>query len=289
MKRCLKCSTLFDRAEWKCPQCGWAPLQRNGRVHFAPEISGANESYDPAWYPELASLEAGNFWFRARNRAFSWIAHRYLPQTANYLEIGCGTGYVLQMFRREFPGWKLTATEAHAEGLDFAANRVEGPVTFYQVDARAIPFREEFDVVGAFDVIEHIKEDEAVLAEIHAALKPRGYVFLSVPQHMFLWSQYDELGHHFRRYSKVELDEKVRRAGFTVVDSTSFNSLLLPVMLASRWIRNEKEKTDVLDELRLGRTLNRMLEGVLGVERAALRAGVRWPVGGSRIVLAQRS
>jgi len=106
---------------------------------------------------------------------------------------------------------------------------------------------------------------------------------------MFLWSKYDELGHHFRRYSRSELYEKVRRAGFEVVDSTSFNSLLLPAMLASRLIRNERAKTDVLDELRLGRTLNRMLEGVLGIELAALRAGIRWPIGGSRIMLAQRS
>lgn len=289
MKRCLKCSTRFDRAEWECPQCGWKPAQRDGRIHFAPAISGANESYDPAWYPELASLEAENFWFRARNRAISWLAHRYLPRTAKYLEIGCGTGYVLQMLQREFPAWKTTATEAHAEGLAFAAGRVEDSVAFYQADARALPFREEFHIVGAFDVIEHIREDEDVLAEIHEALKPWGYVFLSVPQHMFLWSKYDELGHHFRRYSKQELFEKVRRAGFKVVDSTSFNSLLLPAMLASRLIRNEQAKSDVLDELRLGRTLNRMLEGVLAIELAALRAGVRWPIGGSRIMLAQRS
>ena len=288
MKRCLKCSTLSEGAEWRCPQCGWVPSQRRGRVHFASEISGANESYDPAWYAELASLEARNFWFRSRNRAISWLAHRYLPRTANYLEIGCGTGYVLQMLQREFPEWKVTATEAHSEGLEFAAGRVGDSATLYQVDARAIPFREEFDVVGAFDVIEHIKEDEAVLAEIHDTLKPRGYVFLSVPQHMFLWSKYDELGHHFRRYSKKELIDKVGRAGFTVVDSTSFNSLLLPVMLASRLIRNEKENPDVLDELRLGRVTNRILEGVLGIEFAGLRAGVRWPAGGSRILLAQR-
>jgi len=289
MKRCLECSTSFDHAEWKCPKCGWTPVQRDGRVHFAPQISGANESYDPAWYPELASLEAENFWFRARNRAIAWIAHRHLPRAAKYLEIGCGTGYVLQMLQREFPAWNITATEAHAEGLNFATSRVADSVTFYQVDARAVPFREEFDVVGAFDVIEHIKEDEAVLGEIRAALKPGGYAFLSVPQHMFLWSKYDELGHHFRRYSRSELYEKVRRAGFEVVDSTSFNSLLLPAMLASRLIRNERAKTDVLDELRLGRTLNRMLEGVLGIELAALRAGIRWPIGGSRIMLAQRS
>jgi len=128
-----------------------------------------------------------------------------------------------------------------------------------------------------------------VLAEIRSALKPGGYLFLSVPQHMFLWSKYDELGHHFRRYSRSELFEKVQRAGFKVVDSTSFNSLLLPVMLASRLIRNEKEKTDVLHELRMGRTLNRILEGVLGIELAALRTGARWPIGGSRIMLAQRS
>jgi SAM-dependent methyltransferase len=261
---------------------------RDGQEHFAAHIAGVNESYDPAWYSALAELEERNFWFVARNRLIGWVAQRYLPQDADYLELGCGTGFVLKMMRRTFPGWRITATEAHAEGLKFAAARAGSSVSFQQMDAQAIPYRDAFDVIGAFDVIEHIKDDEAVLREIHAALRPGGSFVASVPQHMFLWSKYDEVGCHFRRYSMRELAEKLDRAGFAVVESTSFNSVLLPLMLASRLLKRQQREVDVLDELRLGSATNAALSLALRVEFGLTRLGVRWPVGGSRVVLARR-
>jgi SAM-dependent methyltransferase len=288
MKRCLACSEVFVAAGWTCPACGQAPALREGRLHFAIGISGADESYDPAWYSELARLESGNFWFGARNRLIGWLARRHLRPDIEFLEIGCGTGYVLQMLGKEFPGWRMRASEAHAEGLEFAAGRVGGKVEFAQMDARAIPYREEFDAIGAFDVIEHIREDVEVLREIHAALKPGGVLLASVPQHMFLWSKFDEIGCHVRRYSMAELGAKLAQTGFQVVETTSFNSLLLPVMWLSRLTKKERDNVDVLDELRLGRAPNAVLSAVLAVEFALVRAGVRWPAGGSRVVVARK-
>jgi SAM-dependent methyltransferase len=287
MKRCLWCDTTFSRPEWICPACGRSPGVRDGVRCFAPEVVGADESYDPAWYEELQRLEENNFWFRARNRLIGWLAKRHLPAEADFLEIGCGTGYVLWMLRREFSRWRITGSEAHLEGLQFAARRVGAGVVFEQIDARAIPYREEFDAIGAFDVIEHIREDAAVLKEVHAALKPGGFLLASVPQHMFLWSRYDEVGRHFRRYSLRELAEKLDAAGLRIVESTSFNTLLLPLMLVSRFVRRS-EDLDVLDELRIGRVLNAALSGVLWLEFALVRLGMRWPVGGSRVFVARK-
>ena len=289
MKICLSCKKSISGSVWKCPSCGWHPAEQEGVCLFAEHITGPDEGYDPQWYNELANLEGGNFWFNARNRLICWIAMRHLPLKAEYLEIGCGTGFVLQMLRKQFPDWKIQATEAHAEGLAFARARVGIDVVFSQMDARAIPFRDEFDVIGAFDVIEHIKEDEKVLNEIYAALKPKGFFLLSVPQHMFLWSRYDEVGCHFRRYSLTELTSKLQKAGFGIVETTSFNSLLLPLMLLSRLGKRDSTKhIDVLDELRLPNWLNKILSGVLWLEFVLSRIGVRWPVGGSRIVLARK-
>lgn len=289
MKICLSCKKAIGGNDWKCHACGWHPAEQEGVHLFAEHITGPDEGYDPQWYDELAKLEGGNFWFNARNRLVCWIAKRHLPVSAGYLEIGCGTGFVLQMLRKQFPKWKIQATEVHAEGLTFARARVGADVVFSQIDARAVPFRDEFDVIGAFDVIEHIKEDDKVLDEIHSALKPRGFFLLSVPQHMFLWSRYDEIGCHFRRYSLAELNSKLQNAGFSIVETTSFNSLLLPLMLLSRLGKRDRNKhVDVLDELRLSRALNAMLSGVLWLEFSLIRLGVRWPFGGSRIVLARK-
>lgn len=289
MRICLSCLKTIDSENWECSSCGWKPVVQEGIPLFAEHITGADEGYDPQWYAELARLEEGNFWFSARNRLIFWIARRYLASDASYLEIGCGTGFVLRMLRRQFPKWRIYATEAHAEGLVFARARVGNNATFGQMDARAIPFRDEFDVIGAFDVIEHIEDDEKVLDEIHASLKPKGFFLLSVPQHMFLWSRYDEVGCHFRRYSLAELNGKLKNAGFRIVETTSFNSLLLPLMLLSRLgKRDSNQHIDVLEELRLSKAMNAILSGVLWLEFALVRIGIRWPLGGSRIVLARK-
>lgn len=289
MKRCLACSSPIHGEEWMCESCGWSPQNSERVVMFADHISGPDEGYDPVWYEELASLEEGNFWFKARNNLIRWMAERHCPTQGRYLELGCGTGYVLRMLRQAFPGWSMGASEAHVEGLGFAGQRVSEDVALYQMDARAIPFRDEFDVIGAFDVVEHIKEDEEVLAEIHNALRPGGVFLMSVPQHMFLWSRFDEIGCHFRRYSMKELKEKLNAAGFEVAESTSFNAVLLPLMMLSRVLKRDNDKdVDVLDELRISSFVNSVLSGLLSIELLTIKLGLRWPFGGSRIVVAKK-
>src|SRR5205823_1532466 len=91
------------------------------------------------------------------------------------------------------------------------------------------------DAIGAFDVLEHVYEDEAVLRQLYQALKPRGGLLLSVPQHPWLWSPVDDYSHHRRRYIASALAEEVERAGFRILRQTSFVSLLLPVVALSRW------------------------------------------------------
>ncbi|MBI1966300.1 MAG: class I SAM-dependent methyltransferase, partial [Betaproteobacteria bacterium] len=200
---------------------------------FAPEIAGGGAGFDPAHFAEFARLEAGNFWFRARNRLIVWAIAQYFGQARNFLEVGCGTGYVLSGIAAAFPGMKLAGSEAATEGLAFAVKRLPG-ANLMQMDARRIPFRAEFEVVGAFDVIEHIEEDAAVLRALHEAVVPGGGLLLTVPQHPFLWSEYDARARHVRRYRAQELREKVAAAGFEVIKMTSFVSLLLPLMAASR-------------------------------------------------------
>ena len=288
MKRCLACDTLFDATGWQCPACAFRPPLQAGVLLFAPKLAGGTESYDPVWYEQLARLEDGNFWFRARNRLIKWLAHRHFPDRGALLEIGCGTGYVLKMLREELQGWSITGSEARTDGFRFAQQRTDPSVQFQQIDATALPYRAEFDVIGAFDVIEHIDDDIAALREIHAALKPDGLLIASVPQHKFLWSRYDEIGHHFRRYEMPELRRRLEETGFRIIETTSFNALLLPLLWLSRSLRSIHDETSVLDELRIGFVANQLLAAILALEFALVRLGVRWPAGGSRIFVARR-
>jgi hypothetical protein len=92
-----------------------------------------------------------------------------------------------------------------------------------------------------------------------------------------------------RRYRRQELLAALQNAGFDIVRSTSFVSLLLPAMAASRWLdRRRATPYDPWLELTLPRGLNRACAAALAVERLAIAGGVNWPMGGSLLAVARR-
>ena len=289
MRLCLACDAQYLEVQNDCPVCGYQPKIADGFSAYAPELAQEGGGFDAAYFPVLAGLEDANFWFRARNELILWALARYCEGFRTYLEIGCGTGYVLSGVARRFPDAALGASEIFTAGLGFAAERVPS-ATFMQMDARRIPFSVEFDVVGAFDVIEHIKEDEVVLAQVCKALKPGGYLLLTVPQHDWLWSASDIYARHERRYSAAELHEKIRAAGFRLQRSSSFVSLLLPLMLISRLNSKSRHKPfDPTDEFKIPNWMNAALYQIMTLERSLVKLGANFPVGGSRLIVAQKT
>ena len=110
-----------------------------------------------------------------------------------------------------------------------------------------------------------------------------------MPQHPWLWSQFDDIGHHVRRYQAEELKTKVEQAGFKVLRMTSFVSVLLPLMLLSRLrSRQANSNYDVMAELKVSRWLNTVLERVLTLERAVIQNGGGFPAGGSLLLIAKK-
>jgi SAM-dependent methyltransferase len=288
MRICAACCTTFDAATWRCPHCGGHPEERNGFPAFAPELA-SDAGFKDAHFHELVDLEARNFWFRARNRLIVWALQQYFPDADNFLEVGCGTGFVLSGISAAYPSLKLAGSEISSAGLAHAASRVLGAELF-QMDARAVPFAEEFDVIGAFDVLEHIEEDEKVLGELHRAIRAGGGLLITVPQHEFLWSRMDVHACHVRRYAARDLIAKVKSAGFEVVRQSSFVSLLLPLMLASRLRQRREDATyDPLAELRMGALANALLEKVMGIERGLIQTGLSFPIGGSLMIIARKN
>jgi SAM-dependent methyltransferase len=157
------------------------------------------------------------------------------------------------------------------------------------MDARMIPARDVFDVIGAFDVLEHIEDDEAVLAAMYSALRAEGGILLTVPQHPWLWSHADELALHVRRYRRGELERKVRVAGFHVLFSGSYTALLLPLMAVSRWTGSAGKSDSIGREFELPRIANALLRAILQLEVSLTLAGLRFPAGGSRVIVAIKS
>ena len=289
MKRCLTCNHRFDSSRYACPKCDYTPARINGFEAYASEYAERGGGFKADYFAELARNEASHFWFRKRNELILWALEKYCSGFESLLEIGCGTGFVLSGVARQFPAAQLTGSEIFVSGLEFAAERLPN-ATLMQMDARQIPFDNEFDVIGAFDVIEHIEADEIVLSQLQGALKPGGFLLLTVPQHSWLWSPADDYACHQRRYSASELHRKVETAGFEKTRGTSFISSLLPAMMASRIYQKltPRNQFAASAELRISPWLNGLFCGLLDIELAMIRLGINFPMGGSRMVVARK-
>lgn len=286
MRVCAKCGGETPIEAEQCSACGGVPARIDGFDAYASALAGQQQGYKDEFYDEYAHLEESHFWFSVRRELIVWALRTYAPRLSSYLEIGCGTGYVLDRIAGMFPGARLYGSEMLTAGLKFAARRVPGS-TFFQMDARDIPFVDEFDAIGAFDVIEHIDDDVAVLRQMHRALKSGGVMLVTVPQHEWLWSEVDNFSCHVRRYASRDLHAKIDAAGFNIVRSTSFVSLLLPLLVLSRFKRQRNiANFDPLAELKIPKLLNVLFRVFMICEAKLIRLGVTFSMGGSRLVVA---
>lgn len=288
MKFCLACKNTFTGNDNKCPACGDVPSERGGFVAYAPELAAQNDGFNPELFERFAAVEAGHFWFVGRNAILTNCMRRYFSTAKNILEIGCGTGFVLSNTRKNFPQASLSGSDIFTEGLAYAKQRVPDAALF-QMDACHIPFRDEFDLICSFDVLEHIEDDQAALNQIYQASCVGGGLILTVPQHRWLWSSTDDYAHHKRRYTRGELKSRVENAGFKVEYVTSFVSLLLPVMLASRLLQKSDAAADQMDAgFKIGKLANTLLGAVMNIERWLISCGISFPAGGSLLLVARK-
>lgn len=255
---------------------------------FAPDLADTISGMDPRSFELLSKVEAEYFWFVVRNELIVGLVNKFFPGAQQFLEIGCGNGAVLGAIATSRSWQRLVGSELHPSGLAYARKRLPSEVELVQMDARDIPAQGVFDLIGAFDVIEHIADDEQVLRGMRAATQTGGGAIIAVPQHPWLWSRVDDISYHQRRYRRGELEAKLVRNGFEILFSSSFTALLLPLMAASRLVSRDDggQHDDALREFRLNRNINDLFIAILRAEVRLTLAGLRWPAGGSRIVVA---
>lgn len=284
MHLCLNCQNEIKLEIWRCHHCHWTPKRVNNFLSFAPNLAIENDHFNAEGFKMLASLEDKHFWFRTRVKLIHWAFKKYFSKAVSFLEIGCGTGYILSTLQKSYPNLLTMGSDIHVTSLPFAEAQLREKTALFQMDARDIPFSRQFDVIGSFDVLEHIEEDEKVIQEMYKALKPGGGLLLTVPQHPKLWSPVDEVACHKRRYKQRELQEKLTLAGFKIKMTSSFIFFLLPLMLLSRI--NKYKKYNPKTEVSISPVSNFILEKILGFELLLIKWGVQFPIGGSRFVVA---
>ncbi len=287
MKLCLQCKCDFESNGWLCPACGFEPVNHNNLVLFSEELSEANNGFNKEHFKNLVDIEENNFWFCVRNKLILWALKTHFPHASNFFEIGCGTGFVLRDIERHCSHLALFGSEIFTEGLEYAKMRTNA--SLIQMDAKHIPFVNEFDVIGMFDVLEHIDDDEFVLSQMYNATSKNGGIIITVPQHRFLWSKVDELSSHKRRYVIGELQTKLQKAGFKVITSTSFVTFLLPFIVLSRMrLRFLNSKFNLYSEFKINTVLNIVFKAILNFEMILVKIGIRFPFGSSLLVIAKK-
>ncbi len=123
-----------------------------------------------------------------------------------------------------------------------------------------------YDLIGAFDVIEHIEDDAGALASIAAKLKPSGKFVMTVPAHQWMWSAHDVVNHHKRRYSMRSLRRLIDASPLTLQRIGYFNSLLFPLAVAERAASKLRGREDADVKLPPA-PLNALFEKLFGAER----------------------
>jgi SAM-dependent methyltransferase len=195
---------------------------------------------------------------------------------------------MLEAVHRAIPGLEFTALDRSPRALELTHDRV--PVaTLVRGDASALPSNAEFDVVCSLDVLEHLDDDRGALAELVRVVVPDGIVVLTAPQHPQLWGGMDDYARHMRRYRRHELARRARAAGLDVVRETSFVTLPLPALAVARLRSRRKPHYDLAADLVRSPPVERVLEGVLGLERRLIALGLSLPIGASVLVVARRA
>lgn len=295
LRTCFKCGVVEHIASntalwppnWQCKACGFSPAIREGFVQLSPDLDDVDEGFALTSFENLRSMEDGHFWFATRNEMIKWLVSRYATKASRVLEIGCGTGFVLFALREMLPTAKIAGSELHSAGLRHARSRHGHDIELIQMDARRSGLSNVFDLVGAFDVLEHIRDDEGVLKEIYSMLRPSGILIATVPQHPWLWSDVDAMAHHQRRYAIGELSAKAKAAGFRIRYHSSFASLSLPLLALNRW-RAKRSMTAATSESVMPSSVNDVLTKLFQLEHVLRRARIPLPLGGSGVLVAEK-
>lgn len=195
-------------------------------------------------YSELYAVENSHWWHRHKRLAVIRLLDKLNITQGRILDIGCGTGKMLEELKQS--GWE-------AEGIDKSVlaqkECLKRGLKIKLADAaERLPFKNNsFRIVLALDFLEHIQDDQKVVREIKRVLKPNGIILVSVPAYPKLYTYWDKMLGHQRRYSSHGLKQLFSQADLKVIFLSYYFSWLLIPVLAIRLIKKNAQNKNISD------------------------------------------
>ena len=243
-------------------------------------------TYSTSHYQAIGRVEREHFWFAARSRLLRRCLIRYSGASVGktFLEVGCGTGIIIRLL--ESLGFRVTGLDVNQMALAYARKGTRAKLirkSFYSFTSR-----QKFYAVGMFDVLEHQGNDLLFLQRAAQLLQDNGFLYLTVPAGMWLWSEIDSLSGHKRRYEAEGLKSLIERAGFSPVFCNYWQVASLPFYLLWRYLWRFKNKRNIASYVNPpDGMLNQLLFWLLVVEQQIIFR-IRFPAGASLLVVAQK-
>jgi SAM-dependent methyltransferase len=230
--------------------------------------------------PGSASLRQPDYWwYRARAQLLESALGGFLGRPSQVLDVGSADGPSV--------GWMAGPHRRFTIDVDPRGLRPGDSVC---ASALALPFRDAvFDVVGAFDVLEHCEPEQQAMDELVRVLAPGGRLLMSVPAYQWAWTDHDIVAGHHRRYTQPRLEAVVREAGLTVLRSTYAFAGVFGFFVAERAARRVRPRpaTGATQLTPVPAGIDRVLMGLSGLERRLLASHDMW-FGSSVLLAAQK-
>jgi 2-polyprenyl-3-methyl-5-hydroxy-6-metoxy-1,4-benzoquinol methylase len=285
---CPRCAATVGGPQLSCKSCAF--VANNGRWFDFEPRDVIDSFFDEVEFDHRFVTERTHYWHRARRELLTSVLESHVPPPSRVLEVGCGCGNTSKAFQSA--GYQVWSADLSENALTHAST--QGLERLCRVSITDLPFKNEFDAVVSFDVVEHIPDHERCVEQLRDALAPGGTLILTVPAHPSLWSSWDAIQHHVRRFKPSEVRALLEAAGLEVVTVRQFfAALVLPVLAGAVWDRlkaNTNDTSVTAEQHRAMKAppiLNQLAYGALAVERHLLNTPLPG-VGTSVLAVARR-
>lgn len=262
-------------------------------VYFS-DAPSSEVSFPSQGHRQCFQFEDESFWFSHRNRCITALVKKYAPEGPIF-DVGGGNGFVSLGLQKD--GYDVVLIEPGREGIENAKSRGVRNLVCATLQDAGFPER-SIPAIGAFDVVEHIRDDARFVKDIYRSLHSGGYFYLTVPAYPFLWSADDELAGHYRRYDRNRICSLLETSGFEIVYASYFFWFLPLLIFIFRSIPSRlgfvRKSIDSKVQQRehggsFSTFLKRLIQIFLRGELASIRKGVIMPFGGSILVCGRKN